>query len=57
MSVTVDHKLVKWIDDLIEKGLFRNRSHVVEEALKFMKKKGVKKILLEKLEGSERETH
>lgn len=51
VSVTVDQKLVEWIDELVEKGLFRNRSHIIEEALKFMKKEGVKKILLEKLEG------
>lgn len=51
VSVTVDQKLVEWIDELLEKGLFRNRSHIIEEALKFMKKEGVKKILLEKLEG------
>lgn len=54
VSVTMDQKLVEWINQLIEKGLFRNRSHVIEEALKFMKKEGVKKILLEKLEGSEK---
>jgi len=56
VSVTMDQKLVEWMDQLIEKGLFRNRSHVIEEALKFMKKEGVKKILLEKLEGSEKGT-
>jgi Arc/MetJ-type ribon-helix-helix transcriptional regulator len=56
VSVTIDQKLVEWIDKLIEKGLFRNRSHIIEEALKFMKKEGVKKILLEKLEGSEKGT-
>ena len=56
VSVTMDQKLVEWMDRLIEKGLFRNRSHVIEEALKFMKKEGVKKILLEKLEGSEKGT-
>jgi len=56
VSVTLDQKLVEWIDKLVEKGLFRNRSHIIEEALKFMKKEGVKKILLEKLEGSEKGT-
>ena len=50
LSVTVKKELVQWIDNLIQRGLFRNRSHVVEEALKHIKKVGIRHILLEKLE-------
>jgi Arc/MetJ-type ribon-helix-helix transcriptional regulator len=53
VSVTVDEELVEWMDNLIQRNLFRNRSHVMEEALKHMKQKGIKRILLEKLEGGE----
>lgn len=50
VSVTVDEKIVQWMDDLIRLGLFRNRSHFVEEALKHMKREGIKRFLMEKLE-------
>jgi len=50
VSATIDENLVRWMDDLIERGLFRNRSHLVEEALKHVKKEGIKEILMEKLE-------
>jgi len=53
VSVTIDEKIVEWMDDLIRRGLFRNRSHVVEEALKHMKKEGIKRILMEKLEDQQ----
>jgi len=33
MSVTVDKKLVEWIDRRVETQRFRNRSHAVELAL------------------------
>jgi len=33
MSVTVDQKLVEWIDRQVETQRFRNRSHAVELAL------------------------
>ena len=52
ISTTIDENIVKWMDDLIERGLYRNRSHVVEEALKHVKKEGIRKILMEKLEKS-----
>jgi len=50
VSATIDENIAKWMDDLIERGLFRNRSHLVEEALRHVKKEGIQKILMEKLE-------
>ena len=50
---TVDEKLVEWMDDLVKRDLFRNRSHIVEQALKHIKREGVKQFLLEKLEEKE----
>ena len=50
ISTTIDKKLVQWIDELVIRGLFRNRSHIVEEALKYIQKNGVEKIIIEKIE-------
>ena len=50
ISTTIDKKLVQWIDELVIRGLFRNRSHIVEEALKYIQEKGVEKIIIEKIE-------
>jgi len=50
ISTTIDEKLVQWIDELVVRGLFRNRSHIVEEALKYVQKNGVEKIIIEKIE-------
>lgn len=50
VSATIDKKLVEWMDDLIGKGVFRNKSHIIEEALIYLKKRGIKEFLLEKLE-------
>jgi len=33
MSVTVDKKIVDWIDEQVRTQRFRNRSHAVEVAL------------------------
>lgn len=44
MSVTVERRLVDWIDEQIKTMRFRNRSHAVEVAL-------VKFIESEKKEG------
>jgi Arc/MetJ-type ribon-helix-helix transcriptional regulator len=51
--VTVDEKLVEWMDDLVKRGLFKNRSHVMDMALNHVKQEGIKRILLEKLEEKE----
>jgi len=50
ISTTIDEKLVQWIDELVSRGLFRNRSHLIEEALKYVQKNGVEKIIIEKIE-------
>ena len=50
ISTTIDEKLVQWIDELVIRGLFRNRSHIIEEALKYVQKNGVEKIIIEKIE-------
>ena len=50
ISTTIDEKLVQWIDELVVRGLFRNRSHIIEEALKYVQKNGVEKIIIEKIE-------
>jgi Arc/MetJ-type ribon-helix-helix transcriptional regulator len=45
-SFTFDKETLDLIDNLINLGIFRNRSHVVEEAIKHLKEKtsnGVKK--------------
>lgn len=33
ISVTIEEKLLEWIDKQVEKARFRNRSHLVELAL------------------------
>lgn len=50
ISTTIDEKLVQWIDELVSRGLFRNRSHLIEEVLKYVQKNGVEKIIIEKIE-------
>ena len=51
ISTTIDEGLVQWIDSLVIRGLFRNRSHIIEEALKYVKKVGVERIIIEKIES------
>nr|AQS34911.1 hypothetical protein [uncultured archaeon] len=33
LSITVDEKTIKMLDDALKEGLFRNKSHVVEFSL------------------------
>jgi len=33
ISITIDEEKVKNIDEILKKGLFRNKSHVLEYAL------------------------
>jgi Arc/MetJ-type ribon-helix-helix transcriptional regulator len=49
VSITINEEFVKWMDELIKRGLFRNRSHAIEEVLRFVKKEGIEKVFLEKL--------
>ena len=37
--VSLDDTLIKWIEDEVKKGAFRNKSHLVEKALQDFKKK------------------
>jgi len=53
--VTIEFELVEWMDDLIRRGVFHTRSHLMEQALKHIKKEGVKNILIEMLEEKEAE--
>ena len=45
ISATIDEKTEEIIKEILEKGNFRNKSHVIEEAIKFLKEevKGGKK--------------
>lgn len=39
LSITIDKEKVKAIDEILKKGFFRNKSHVLEFALsKFLEK-------------------
>ena len=40
LSITIDEKKVKEIEMIIEEGMFRNRSHVLEYALNRFLKEG-----------------
>jgi len=51
--VTLEEGIVEWVDDLIKRGVFHNRSHMVEQALKYIKRQGIKRILIERLEEVE----
>jgi len=43
IAVSVDEDLVSWISEESHKPEFRNRSHLVEEAIKqFLRKRGLK---------------
>ena len=37
ISATVDEETSKIIDDILKKGEFRNKSHVIEKAIKLLK--------------------
>lgn len=39
ISATVDSETVKSIERVLKKGRFRNKSHVIEEAIKFFEEK------------------
>ena len=36
ISATIDEKTEKKIDAIMKKGIYRNKSHVIEEAIKKM---------------------
>ncbi|MBD3249353.1 hypothetical protein GF336_04880 [Candidatus Woesearchaeota archaeon] len=40
ISATVEKKLIDWIDtEIKEKNVYRNKSHLIETALEFLKEK------------------
>lgn len=39
VSATIDDSSVKIIDEILKKGKYRNKSHVIEEAIKLLKEK------------------
>jgi len=44
ISITIDEQMVNVLEGMLEEGLFRNRSHVIEFALnKFVEKENCKK--------------
>ena len=36
ISATIDSKTNKTLDELLEKGKYRNKSHIIEEAIKLL---------------------
>ena len=39
VSATIDKETIKIINDLLKKGKYRNKSHVIEDAIKLLKEK------------------
>ncbi len=39
LPVSVDQETIDWITSEVKRGKFRNRSHLVEEAIKELKKR------------------
>ena len=39
ISATIDEKTSKIIDRIIKEGRYRNKSHIIEEAIKFLEDK------------------
>jgi Arc/MetJ-type ribon-helix-helix transcriptional regulator len=42
ISITIDEEKIKEIETLLEEGLFRNKSHVLEYSLNKFLKEGIK---------------
>lgn len=43
ISATIDKTTIKIINGIMKYGKYRNKSHVIEEAIKLLKEKGDKK--------------
>jgi len=39
VSATIDEKTSKIIDEVMKKGKYRNKSHIIEEAIKLLREK------------------
>lgn len=42
ISIAIDKEFLRWIDEMIEKGVFANRSHAIHRALLKLKEEGAK---------------
>ena len=42
LSISVDDRLVKQVEKIVDEGRFRSKSHMMEYALKSFLKKGLK---------------
>jgi Arc/MetJ-type ribon-helix-helix transcriptional regulator len=42
ISIAIDREFLRWIDEMITKGVFANRSHAIHRALLKLKEEGVK---------------
>jgi Arc/MetJ-type ribon-helix-helix transcriptional regulator len=40
VSATVDEETIKIINEILKTGIYRNKSHVIEDAIKLLKKRG-----------------
>jgi Arc/MetJ-type ribon-helix-helix transcriptional regulator len=43
VSATIDESTSRIIDEMMKKGNYRNKSHVIEDAIKLLKEKNGKK--------------
>jgi len=39
ISATIDKETIRKINEILKKGKFRNKSHIIEEAIKLLKEK------------------
>jgi len=42
ISIAIDKEFLKWIDEMIKKGVFANRSHAIHRALLKLKEEVIK---------------
>ena len=42
ISIAIDKEFLRWIDEMIKKGVFANRSHAIHRALLRLKEEVVK---------------
>jgi Arc/MetJ-type ribon-helix-helix transcriptional regulator len=42
ISIAIDKEFLKWIDEMIKKGVFANRSHAIHRALFKLREQGAK---------------
>jgi Arc/MetJ-type ribon-helix-helix transcriptional regulator len=42
ISIAIDKEFLRWIDEMIERGVFANRSHAIHRSLLKLKEEAVK---------------